>query len=175
MFDELGYRDPGDHGTWLRYSEEISAKREDGSVDREVNRRLLALVEGPNQIIFDSWTLPFMIRAAPGLGEKVICLRLESDVHSRALKSIVSLGSGADLSIADALRLISDKDASSRQIFARTFGFDIFQPTGHFGRAHLTVDVGPFVYGVRPDEVRRGVRAAHQRIMRLVSEPREGP
>jgi cytidylate kinase len=175
MFDELGYRDPGDHGTWLRSSEEISAKREDGSVDREVNRRLLVLVERSSRIIFDSWTLPFMIYGTPGLDKKVTCLRLESDAHSRALKSIVSLGADADLSIADATQLISDKDASSRQIFSQIFGFDIFRPADHFGRTHLAIDVGPFVYGVRPDEVRRGVRAAHQRIVRRLSEPPEGP
>ncbi len=175
MFDELGYRDRGDHGTWIRSSSEISAKRENGSVDREVNRKLLALARAPERIVFDSWTLPFMLREMPDLRQAVIFLRLDSDVHSRAVKSVVSLGAGASLSMTDATRLISEKDASSRQIFAKTFGFDIFRPADYLGpREQLVVDVGSFVYGVNPDQVRRGVRDAHRCIVQRISDWAEG-
>jgi cytidylate kinase len=171
MFDEMGYRDPGDHGTWVRSSSEISAKREDGSVDREVNRKLLALARGPSRIVFDSWTLPFMIRETPDLKQEVTLLRLDSDVRSRAVKSMVSQGAGAELSMTEGTRLISEKDASSRQIFARTFGFDIFRPTDYFRPGEqLVVDIGAFVYGVSPDQVRRGVADAHRCIMRRITE-----
>jgi len=171
MFDEIGYRDPGDHGTWIRSASEISAKREDGSVDREVNRKLLALARAPDRIVFDSWTLPFMLRETPDLRQAITFLRLDSDVRSRAVRSLVSLGAGAVLSMADATRLISEKDASSRQIFARTFGFDIFRPADYFGpREQLTVDVGSFVYGVNPDQVRHGVSDAHRCIVSRISE-----
>jgi cytidylate kinase len=175
MFDEMGYRDPGDHGTWVRSSSEISAKRKDGSVDREVNRKLLALARGPSRIVFDSWTLPFMVRETPDLRQAVTFLRIDSDAHSRAVKSLVSLGAGAELSMAEATRLISEKDASSRQIFARTFGFDIFRPTDYFGPGEqLVVDVGVFVYGVSPGQVRKGVADAHQNIVRRITEWRGG-
>lgn len=171
MFDELGYRDSGDNSTWLRSAAEISAKREDGSVDREVNRRLLELAARVERIVFDSWTLPFIIRDIPTVKGSVALLRLESDVRSRAVKSIVSLGAGARLSMSDAIRLIGEKDASSHQIFARTFGFDIFRPTDYLGSGdQLTIDIGAFVYGQRADEVRRGVSDAHQYIVSRMNE-----
>jgi cytidylate kinase len=171
MFDELGYRDPGDHGTWVRSASEISTKREDGSVDREVNRKLLALARGTSRIVFDSWTLPFMVRETSDLRQEVIFLRLDSDVRSRAVKSLVSLGAGAELGMPEATRLISEKDAASRQIFVRIFGFDIFRPADYFGPdEQLIIDVGAFVYGVSADQVRKGVRDAHQCIMLRIAE-----
>jgi cytidylate kinase len=171
MFDELGYHDPGDHGTWVRSSSEISTKREDGSVDREVNRKLLALARGTSRIVFDSWTLPFMVRETSDLGGQVIFLRLDSNMRSRAVKSLVSLGAGAQLSVTAATRLVGEKDASSRQIFVRTFGFDIFRPADYFGPGEqLIINVGEFVYGVNPDQVRKGVRDAHQRVMLRITE-----
>jgi cytidylate kinase len=169
MFDELDYYDAGDHATWLRNASEISARRESGSVDRKVNQKLLSLAERSDRIVFDSWTLPFMVRDAPGLRNAIKFLKLESDEYSRAVRAIVSLGPAAQLSMEGAIRLISEKDESSRRIFASTFGFDIFSPAGYFpAHEQFHVDVSSFVYGTSPGEVRHGVADAHQRILQCV-------
>ena len=169
MFAEMGYQDPGYHDTWGKHAEEIAAARADGTVDLAVNRELLKRAESQAPTIFDSWTLPYMARRSELLQNTVFFLKLDSGVNARAIRCIVSQGVNARFSIAEAVELIRTKDMSSRERFKATFGFDILSRTGGLRDARKArIDLSGFVFGSSPQQIRRGIQAAHRQILKLL-------
>jgi cytidylate kinase len=169
MFAEMGYVDPGDHDTWIVRSAQVAEWRESGTVDRNVNIRLLQRVENPEPAIFDSWALPYMAAESPLIRSNVFFLHLESDLNSRAVRCLVSQGARPAGSVSEAARLIKGKDSSSRDQFQRLFG-DKALGSKESPRApsKARLDVSDFVFGSSPRQVCRGIRAAHDEIVKLI-------
>ena len=149
----------------------IAALRKGGAVDRAVNSELLVRVESDTPTVFDSWTMPFMAQQSSLVRANVLFIRLESDINSRAVKCLVSQGASALNSISDAMRLIREKDSSSREQFKAIFGFDIFN-RGSRTRDIRTVrlDVSKYVFGSSPGQIRRGIRSAHSQLVFVLKQ-----
>lgn len=179
MFQVMSYRHPGDSTPWSRDKSKISALRRGGAVDQAVNQELMARVEGDAPTVFDSWTLPFMATDSPVLRRDVLFVQLESDLSTRAVKCIVSQGAMSRSSISEAMSLIREKDASSRQQFRDTFGIDILKSKPRVPSSNLIrLNISQYVFGSGMEQVRRGIRSAHSRIadainLKLPSEHKE--
>jgi hypothetical protein len=149
----------------------ISGLRCGGTVDEAVNQELMAAAEGDMPTVFDSWTLPFMAADSPVLRSDVLFVRLESDVHSRAVRCVVSQGPVSRSSISDAMALIKEKDSSSRRQFLDTFGIDIFKsPLRVPGSTMIRLNVTQYVFGSGAEQVRHGIRSAHVRIADAINQ-----
>ena len=149
----------------------VSALRQGGTVDEAVNQELMARAAGDTPTVFDSWTLPFMAVDSSLLRSDVLFLRLESDISSRAVKCVVSQGAESRSSISDAMALIKEKDASSRQQFRDTFGIDIFKSPLRVPSSNmLKLNVSQYVFGSGAEQIRRGIKSAHARIAGAVNQ-----
>lgn len=171
MFRKLGYQHPGDSTPWTRDLSKISELRQGGTVDEAVNQELMVRAEGDMPTVFDSWTLPFIAAESPVLRSNVLFVRLESDIHSRAVRCVVSQGPVSRSSISDAITLIKEKDASSRHQFMDTFGIDIFKSALRVPRSSMIrLNVTQYVFGSGAEQVRHGIRSAHARIADAISQ-----
>jgi cytidylate kinase len=169
MFDEIGYKDPGQQDTWTVHSPELSHARESGLVDEAVNQQLMERAESSLPAVFDSWTLPYIARSSDFLRKTVFFLQLESDLSSRALRCLVSHGPNAIYSITEAADLIRDKDTFSRQRFKNLFGFDILsRATGLKDARKARIDISRYVFGSSPHQIRRGIQSAHNTILAVL-------
>ncbi|ONH22647.1 cytidylate kinase family protein [Pseudofrankia asymbiotica] len=114
----LGIRDPSEE-VWRTRLEEIHAAREDGSVDAELEERLVSLSRARRRTVFDTWALAWI-----GDGP-LVRIWIESDLESRARKCQVSLGA-ARPSLPNCRALLGSKDTFNREVFRARHGFDLF-------------------------------------------------
>jgi cytidylate kinase len=171
MFRKLGYRHPGDDTPWTRGMSKITALRRGGAVDEAVNQELMARAAGDMPTVFDSWTLPFMAVDSPVLSSDVLFVRLGSDIGSRAVKCVVSQGAESRSSISDAMALIKEKDALSRQQFRDTFGIDIFKSPLRVPSSNMIkLNVSQYVFGSGAGQIRHGIKSAHSRIADAINQ-----
>jgi cytidylate kinase len=71
---------------WFNQADAISAAREDGAVDAELESRLVDLARTSDRVVFDSWALAWICPVP------VLRIWIESDLPSRTRKCMVSLG-----------------------------------------------------------------------------------
>jgi cytidylate kinase len=79
-------RVPRDTHPWSNQADAISAAREDGAVDAELESRLVDLARTSDRVVFDSWALAWICPVP------VLRIWIESDLPSRTRKCLVSLG-----------------------------------------------------------------------------------
>jgi cytidylate kinase len=79
-------RVPRDAHPWFNQADAISAAREDGAVDAELESRLMELARSSGRVVFDSWALAWICPVP------VLRIWIESDLPSRTRKCLVSLG-----------------------------------------------------------------------------------
>lgn len=118
LLNLLGVDTPGDR-VWFSRLAEINEARGDGSVDAELEQRLLQLNRARQATVFDTWALAWI-----GDGP-LVRLWLESDVESRARKCLVSQENQC-LGINECRKLIHEKDEFNYELFAQRHNFDLF-------------------------------------------------
>src|ERR1700722_7780041 len=113
-------RVPRDAQPWFNQADAISATREDGAVDAELESRLVDLARTRDRVVFDSWALAW-ISPVP-----VLRIWIESDLPSRTRKCLVSLG-GEPRPLGECEAVLRSKDDYNRAMFLRRHGFDLFR------------------------------------------------
>jgi cytidylate kinase len=71
-------RVPRDAHPWFNQADAISAAREDGAVDAELESRLVDLARTSDRGVFDSWALAWICPVP------VLCIWIESDLVNQA-------------------------------------------------------------------------------------------
>lgn len=117
--------DPRTHW-WLERGGDLSRAREGHVLDRELDRRMVALTAEADQQVFDAWALPWIS------SEPMLRIWLESDRPSRCRKCQVSHAPLNPVSFAQAGDIVDEKDSESRRIFLELHGFDLFHPPDVF-------------------------------------------
>jgi cytidylate kinase len=112
-------RVPRDTHPWFHQAAAISAARQDGNVDAELESRLVALARATDRVVFDSWALAWICPVP------VIRIWIESDLPSRIRKCLVSLGD-EPRPLAECEGVLRTKDDYNRAMFRRRHGFDLF-------------------------------------------------
>jgi cytidylate kinase len=112
-------RVPRDAHPWFNQADAISAAREDGAVDAELESRLVDLARTSDRVVFDSWALAWICPVP------VLRIWIESDLPSRTRKCQVSLGD-EPRPLAECEGVLRAKDDYNRAMFRRRHGFDLF-------------------------------------------------
>ena len=124
---EMGYSVSG-KGWWetkegLRFLEERSRNLE---IDRRMDRKQLEWAE-KGGIVFDSWAIPWLLKG----GFKVW---LEASEIVRAKR----VAERDNLTVKEALRFLREKEAMTKRIYKRLYGFSLGKDFSPF---HLIIDV----------------------------------
>lgn len=106
---------------WFSKRGLLAEARKSDSFDREVDARLLALAGSEDGIVFDSWAVGWIYRGP------MVRLWFESDKPSRTRKCFVSQGDSPNLDLQGCAQLLDEKDASARDAFLNTAGFDLYR------------------------------------------------
>jgi hypothetical protein len=112
-------RVPRDAHPWFNQADAISAARENGAVDAELESRLVDLARTSDRVVFDSWALAWICPVP------VVRIWIESDLPSRSRKCLVSLGD-KPRPLAECEGVLRAKDDYNRAMFRHRHGFDLF-------------------------------------------------
>lgn len=121
---------------WVDHGQQLDQLRRQTSLDARLDEILLSRAAADERTVFDSWALPWTS------GEPMLRIWLESSLHSRTLKCIVSHLPGRRLSYAEAERLVAEKDAASRAQLLGLHGFDVKRSRKPF---HVIVDLSSLI------------------------------
>lgn len=169
MLTKLKVADTGQNDIWEKQSERISADRESGAIDRLVNEALIEKIQGNRPTVFDSWTLPFVTVGSPELSRRVLFVKLDSSLDSRAVKCSVSQGPKPRLSLASCKRLVRNKDGDSRRLFKSNLDIDIGSSLPSQMAHQVVVRLSKYTYGTDAEQIREGIRRAHSEIVEAIS------
>jgi cytidylate kinase len=112
-------RMPPDAHPWFTQAGTVTAARQDGAVDAELESRLTDLSRTRDRTVFDSWALAWICPVP------VARIWIESDLPSRTRKCLVSLGD-EPRPLAECEAVLRAKDDYNRVMFRRRHGFDLF-------------------------------------------------
>jgi cytidylate kinase len=112
-------RVPRDAHPWFNQADAISAARDDGAVDAELESRLVDLARTSDRVVFDSWALAWICPVP------VLRIWIESDLPSRTRKCLVSLGD-EPRPLAECEGVLRAKDDYNRAMFRHRHDFDLF-------------------------------------------------
>jgi len=149
---EMGYS-VSEKGWWetkegLRFLEERSRNPE---IDRRVDQKQLEWAE-KGGIVFDSWAIPWLLK-----GGFKVWLEASETVRARRVAK------RDDLTIKEALRFLREKEAMTKKIYKRLYGFSLGEDLSPF---HLIIDVN----FLSEDEVFEALRLVIDRFV-LGREP----
>ncbi|WP_139235256.1 cytidylate kinase family protein [Actinopolyspora lacussalsi] len=105
---------------WFDEHERLQEARESGEVDDELDRRLVQLAAENEGLVIDSWGIAWTCQAP------MVRVWLDSDATSRTWKCYVSQGNPPQYDLYGCAELVSGKDISTRNMFLKRHGFDIF-------------------------------------------------
>ena len=120
----------GDIGWWERDVGAIAMKmrKEDPSFDRKVDEELIRIAERERDIVLDSWTMPYLLKA-----EDKVAIFLKADIEERAKRVMRRDG----ISFEEAVKRIKLKDSESIEIYEAIYGFKLGEDLSPF---HLVLD-----------------------------------
>jgi len=149
---EMGYS-VSEKGWWeteegLRFLEERSRNPE---IDRRVDQKQLEWAE-EGGIVFDSWAIPWLLK-----GGFKVWLEASETVRARRVAK------RDNLTIEEALRFLREKEAMTKKIYKRLYGFSLGEDFSPF---HLIIDVN----FLSEDEVFEALRLVIDRFV-LGREP----
>jgi cytidylate kinase len=142
-------RVPRDTHPWFNQAGAISAARQDGAVDAELESRLIDLARTRDRTVFDSWALAWICPVP------VVRIWLESDLPSRTRKCLVSLG-GEPRSLGECEAVLRSKDDYNRAMFLRRHGFDLFRDRERY---HAVLCNSHLIPSATERESKRGIEA----------------
>jgi cytidylate kinase len=105
------------HAGWWETEEgerAMERRRKQEEYDREVDRRLLEIMEREENVLVDSWTVSYLYKK-----EDAVKIYLKADVKERARR--VSRRDG--ISVEEAVEAIKRKDETSIELYKRLYGF----------------------------------------------------
>ena len=140
-------RVPRDAHPWFNQADAISAARDDGAVDAELESRLVDLARTSDRVVFDSWALAWICPVP------VLRIWIESDLPSRTRKCQVSLGD-EPRPLAECEALLRAKDDHNRAMFLRRHGFDLFTDRERY---HAVLCNSHLIPAATGQESRRGI------------------
>jgi cytidylate kinase len=140
-------RVPRDAHPWFNQADAISAAREDGAVDAELESRLMELARSSGRVVFDSWALAWICPVP------VLRIWIESDLPSRTRKCLVSLGD-EPRPLAECEEVLRSKDDYNRAMFRHRHGFDLFTDRGRY---HAVLCNSHLIPAATTQESRRGI------------------
>jgi len=149
---EMGYS-VSEKGWWeteegLRFLEERSRNPE---IDRRVDQKQLEWAE-EGGIVFDSWAIPWLLK-----GGFKVWLEASETVRARRVAK------RDNLTIKEALKFLREKEAMTKKIYKRLYGFSLGEDLSPF---HLIIDVN----FLSKDEVFEALRLVIDRFV-LGREP----
>jgi len=120
----------GDVGWWERDIGAIAMKmrKEDPSFDRKVDEELIKIAEEEGDVVLDSWTMPYLLKA-----EDKVAVFLKADVKERARRVMRR----DRIPYEEAVRRIRLKDNESIEIYESIYGFKLGEDLSPF---HLVLD-----------------------------------
>ena len=120
----------GDIGWWERDVGAIAMKmrKEDPSFDRKVDEELIRIAERERDVVLDSWTMPYLLKA-----EDKVAIFLKADIEERAKRVMRRDG----ISFEEAVKRIKLKDSESIEIYEAIYGFKLGEDLSPF---HLVLD-----------------------------------
>jgi len=142
-------RGPRDVHPWFNQADAISAARQDGAVDAELESRLVDLARTRDRTVFDSWALAWICPVP------VVRIWIESDLRSRTRKCLVSLGS-EPRPPGECEAVLRSKDDYNRAMFLRRHGFDLFRDRERY---HAVLCNSHLIPSATEQESRRGIEA----------------
>jgi cytidylate kinase len=140
-------RVPRDAHPWFNQADTISAARDDGAVDAELESRLVDLATTRDRTVFDSWALAWICPVP------VLRIWIESDLPSRTRKCLVSLGD-EPRPLAECEGVLRAKDDYNRAMFRHRHGFDLFTDRGRY---HAVLCNSHLIPAATRRESRRGI------------------
>ena len=140
-------RVPRDAHPWFNQAVAISAAREDGAVDAELESRLVDLARTSDRVVFDSWALAWICPVP------VLRIWIESDLPSRTRKCLVSLGD-EPRPLAECEGVLRAKDDYNRAMFRHRHGFDLFTDRERY---HAVLCNSHLIPAATRQESRRGI------------------
>jgi len=119
-----------DVGWWERDIGAIAMRmrKEDPSFDRKVDEELMRIAEEEGDVVLDSWTMPYLLRA-----EDKVAIFLKADLKERA-RRVMRRDS---ISYEEAVRRVKLKDNESIEIYEQIYGFKLGEDLSPF---HLVLD-----------------------------------
>lgn len=109
----------------------LQQRMKDPAFDRKIDDKMLELAEKGN-VILDSWTMPWLLKE----GFKIW---LDSSPQVRA-RRVVNRDS---LSFEEALAALKEKDAKTKQIYKKLYGFNLGKDLSPFNLVLATDDLDP--------------------------------
>ena len=140
-------RVPRDAHPWFNQADAISAAREDGAVDAELESRLVDLARTSDRVVFDSWALAWICPVP------VLRIWIESDLPSRTRKCQVSLGD-EPRPLAECEGVLRAKDDCNRAMFRHRHRFDLFTDRERY---HAVLCNSHLIPAATRQESRRGI------------------
>jgi cytidylate kinase len=140
---------PRDAHPWFNQAGAISAARQDGAVDAELESRLVDLARARDRTVFDSWALAWICPVP------VVRIWIESDLLSRTRKCLVSLG-GEPRPLGECEAVLRSKDDYNRAMFLRRHGFDLFRDRERY---HAVLCNSHLIPSATEQESKRGIEA----------------
>ncbi len=121
LLSKLGFEDNSIDHFWLdTIGNQMNTIRDDSDNDILVDNYLLNKATREEDLVFDSWTIPWLYS-----GADVIRVYLQPTLEFRAKLAYVSKTNKC-FSVDELMRLITIKDEESRKRFLNLYGFDIY-------------------------------------------------
>lgn len=118
----------------------LDLRRNDLSLEREVDRLVRETFRRSEHAVFDCWGLPW---TAGEVTDPAVFIWMESDPESRYRKCFVSyLERGTPKTYDECRDMVIAKDAKSREIFIANWGFDIYTDRSPF---NLVLDASSLI------------------------------
>ena len=111
----------------------MNKRREQEEYDREVDRRLLEIMEREKNVLVDSWTASYLYKRGDA-----VKIYLKADIEERAKR--VSKRDG--ISVEEAKKAIKKKDISSIELYKRLYGFRLDEDLTPFNLVLDTTRLG---------------------------------
>ena len=137
-----------------------SIRKNDASIDRWVNQRLLDDTLSLNRTIFDSWALPWISK------EPALRIWLESTLQTRIWKAMVSMASSNTMNLDNLREEIQRKDHFTRNLFIELYGFDIIKDHHVFD---YIIDISSFLSEPTRQASELSIAKSHEIITAIVT------
>ncbi|MGV9865685.1 cytidylate kinase family protein [Rhodococcus koreensis] len=121
LLELAGYKGQDVDRVWFSQLSSINEMRKSDTLDDLLEAHLTELAESRDGLVLDTWAVPWISNA------DMVRVWIESDRLSRTWKCFVSQGAQPRLDLVECTNLIDEKDRTTRDIFLRRHGFDLFR------------------------------------------------
>lgn len=155
--------DPDESNTlWTTRMAEVERRRDDCTVDEELNRHLALQLRQRDHTVFDSWSAAWLDDRPDGLR-----IWIESDRRSRAIKAQVSQHPhGPILCLVDCHAVVDEKDHSTAARLRPLLGVDIRYDKRPFD---LVLDNSSLIATASMESARTGIARFHRQLTQAVT------